>query len=254
MTYPVRRDLDGSRNRVVDIDRLQPAGLVASEGFQRFHRALDAAHQIARLLHLDRDRAGIAAFGQQPRRSERVLHRRQRLADLMHDRRRHAAKRGQLGGMDQRGLRLAQFLLGATPVVPAVNRLEIHPYFRQRAVLGFDDEHGILDQAWSPIGGITFYRNTDGSRGTLDDPVIGSIARTHGKSPAQVMLRWHVQQGRSAIPKSVKPSRIQENFAIFDFELTDAELAQLDALDTGGRTGDPDRITLETFDRTIPEA
>ncbi|MBB2891751.1 aldo/keto reductase [Flexivirga oryzae] len=89
-----------------------------------------------------------------------------------------------------------------------MHQIELHPYVAQHPTQDFDAAHGILTQAWSPIGGITFYRNTDGSRGTLDDPVIGSIARTHGKSPAQVMLRWHVQQGRSAIPKSVKPSRI----------------------------------------------
>ena len=78
--------------------------------------------------------------------------------------------------------------------------------------------HGILSQAWSPIGGITFYR--DGSHGsTLQDPTIVGIAEAHGKSAAQVMLRWHVQEGRQVIPKSVTPSRIAENFDIFDFEL-----------------------------------
>lgn len=143
-------------------------------------------------------------------------------------------------------------LIDQTQVVPAVHQIELHPYVAQRATQDFDAEHGILTQAWSPIGGITFYGG--GGQGTLGDPVIGRIAAAHGKSPAQVMLRWHVQQHRSAIPKSVKPARIAENFAVFDFELTGDELAAMDALDTGTRTGNPDEITLERFGRVIPEA
>ena len=101
--------------------------------------------------------------------------------------------------------------------MPAVNQIEVHPYFRQSELLAADAEHGILSQAWSPIGGITFYRG--GSHGsTLQDPTIGEIAAAHGKTPAQVMLRWHLQQGRQAIPKSVTPSRIAENFDVFDFD------------------------------------
>ena len=145
-------------------------------------------------------------------------------------------------------------LLAETDIVPAVNQIEIHPYFRQSALLAYDTEHGILNQAWSPIGGITFYR--DGSKGsTLADPMIGEIAEAHGKTPAQVMLRWHLQQGRQAIPKSVTPSRIRENFDIFDVELDAAQLAAIDALDTGVRGGpEPEDITLENFGIQIPEA
>lgn len=145
-------------------------------------------------------------------------------------------------------------LLAETSVVPAVNQIEVHPYFRQSGVLAADEANGIVSQAWSPIGGITFYR--DGSHGsTLQDPVIGGIAATHGKSAAQVMLRWHIQEGRQAIPKSVTPSRIAENFDIFDFELSGEEMAAIDALDTGVRGGpEPEAITLETFGREIPEA
>ena len=142
----------------------------------------------------------------------------------------------------------------ATSVVPAVNQIEVHPYFRQSELLAVNTEHGILSQAWSPIGGITFYR--DGSHGsTLQDPVINEIAAAHGKTPAQVMLRWHLQQGRQAIPKSVTPSRIAENFDIFDFELTADQLAAIDALDTGVRGGpEPEQITRAAFGRDIPEA
>ena len=145
-------------------------------------------------------------------------------------------------------------LLADTRIVPAVNQIEVHPYFRQSELLAYDTELGILNQAWSPIGGITFYR--DGSKGsTLQDPVIGGIAAAHGRTPAQVMLRWHLQQGRQVIPKSVTPSRIAENFQVFDFELTADELAAIDALDTGIRGGpEPQDITRENFAIDIPEA
>ena len=144
-------------------------------------------------------------------------------------------------------------LLERTTVIPAVNQIEIHPYFQQKDVQTLDAEHGIMTQAWSPIGGITFYR--DGQHGsTLQDPVIGDIAQAHRKTPAQVMLRWHLQQGRSVIPKSTKPERIAENIDVFDFELATEELAAIDALDTGQRGGpEPESITLENFGRTIPE-
>lgn len=145
-------------------------------------------------------------------------------------------------------------LLDATSIVPAVNQIEVHPYFRQSALLAFDTAHEIISQAWSPIGGITFYR--DGSHGsTLEDPTINEIARAHEKSAAQVMLRWHLQQGRQVIPKSVTPSRIAENFDVFDFTLTDEELAAIDGLDTGVRGGpEPEDITRENFGIDIPEA
>jgi diketogulonate reductase-like aldo/keto reductase len=145
-------------------------------------------------------------------------------------------------------------LLAASTIVPAVNQIEVHPYFQQAAVQAANAAHGILTQAWSPIGGITFYRDRNNSS-TLDDPTIGGIAAAHDKSPAQVMLRWHLQQGRSAIPKSTNPTRIAENFAVFDFDLSPDELEAIDALDTGIRGGpEPDVITLEAFGRPIPEA
>jgi len=145
-------------------------------------------------------------------------------------------------------------LLAKVSVVPAVNQLEVHPYFRQPDVLALDARHGIVSQAWSPIGGITFYRGNGDRRSTLEDPTITGIARECGRTPAQVMLRWHLQQGRSAIPKSVTPHRIAENFAVTDFALTDAELAAIDALDTGERGGpEPTSMTLERAGFAIPE-
>lgn len=145
-------------------------------------------------------------------------------------------------------------LLGTAKITPAVNQIEVHPYFQQRGVQAFGTDHGIVTQAWSPIGGITFYR--DGGQGsTLEDPVIGTIAGAHGKSPAQVMLRWHLQEGRSVIPKSTKPHRIAENFDVFGFELSPGDLAAIDDLNTGQRGGpEPASITLESFGREIPEA
>lgn len=147
-------------------------------------------------------------------------------------------------------------LIDATSVVPAVNQLEIHPYFQQREVLDFDDAHGILDQAWSPIGGITFYPGYgEDRRSVLQDPAVTAIAETHGKSPAQVLLRWGLQQGRSVIPKSTRRERISENINVFDFELTADELTALDALETGRRGGpEPENVTLAAYGRTIPEA
>jgi len=145
-------------------------------------------------------------------------------------------------------------LADASSVTPAVNQIEVHPYFRQPDVLAANAERNIVSQAWSPIGGITFYR--DGSKGsTLQDPTIVEIATALDRTPAQVMLRWHLQQGRQVIPKSVTPSRIAENVDVFDFDLTADQLAAIDALDTGVRGGpDPESITLETFGREIPEA
>ncbi|QAY70940.1 aldo/keto reductase [Xylanimonas protaetiae] len=147
-------------------------------------------------------------------------------------------------------------LLDRTDVVPAVNQVELHPYFTQPAVQAADAEHGILTQAWSPIGGMTFYPGWgEGRRSVMDDPTLREIAAGHGRTPAQVMLRWHLQRGRSAIPKSTNPGRIAENFAVLDFALGDDELDRIDALDTGVRSGpDPDVPRPERFDTPVPEA
>jgi diketogulonate reductase-like aldo/keto reductase len=144
-------------------------------------------------------------------------------------------------------------LMAETSVVPAVNQIEVHPYFQQGALQRLHAEHGIVTQAWSPIGGITSYREAE--RSAFEDPTLLEIGRRHGKSAAQVMLRWHLQAGRSAIPKSVKPARIAENFDVFDFELSGEQMAAIDALDTGVRGGpEPDSITLDNYGVAIPEA
>jgi diketogulonate reductase-like aldo/keto reductase len=144
-------------------------------------------------------------------------------------------------------------LLADASVVPAVNQIEVHPYFQQTMLQRLHAEHGILTQAWSPIGGITSYRV--GEKRTFDDSTLLAIAHQHGKSAAQVMLRWHLQAGRSAIPKSTKAARIAENFDHFDFELSADQMTAIDGLDTGVRGGpDPESITLDTYGRAIPEA
>lgn len=148
-------------------------------------------------------------------------------------------------------------LLAETDVVPSVNQVELHPYFAQPAVQEANRRHGILTQAWSPIGGITFYPGPWGSqrRSVMEDPTILALADRHGRSPAQIMLRWAIQQGRSVIPKSTHPRRIEENFRVFDFELTAEELDSIDALDMGVRGGpDPDQPNDRYFEREIPEA
>ena len=126
-------------------------------------------------------------------------------------------------------------LAAETDTVPAVNQIELHPYFQNREVHSYDEEHGIATEAWSPIA----------QGDVLDDPVVTEIAGKLGKTAAQVVLRWHVQRGNIIFPKSVTPERIRENFEIFDFEIEPADLEQIDGLDRGeaGRIGpNPDQM------------
>jgi 2,5-diketo-D-gluconate reductase A len=115
--------------------------------------------------------------------------------------------------------------LGGT--VPAINQVELHPALQQRDVAVFNGAHGIATEAWSPLA----------QGAVLDDPAVVDIAARHGRTPAQVVLRWHLQQGRVVIPKSVTPARIRENLDVFGFALTAEELAAVDALERDGRTG-----------------
>jgi 2,5-diketo-D-gluconate reductase A len=125
-------------------------------------------------------------------------------------------------------------LLEKTEIAPAVNQIEVHPYLTQEQLLAFDAEHHIATEAWSPIA----------QGEVLDDPVIVEVAEAHGRTPAQVVLRWHLQRGSIVFPKSVDPGRMRENFALFDFELPDADMERLTGLNRDHRTGpDPD-----TFD------
>ena len=125
-------------------------------------------------------------------------------------------------------------LLEETDTVPAVNQIELHPRLQQDALRAFHAEHGIATEAWSPLG-----RNN----GVLDDPLVRRIAESHGKTPAQTVLRWQIELGNVAIPKSVTPSRMAENLDVLDFRLDDSEVQALTALETGERVGpDPDTL------------
>jgi diketogulonate reductase-like aldo/keto reductase len=140
-----------------------------------------------------------------------------------------------------------QNLIERTQVRPAVNQVELHPFFIQREMREANARHGIVTQSWSPIGGV-YLKNPTAARGPLDHPRVVEIAAAYGKTPAQIVLRWHIQHGLSAIPKSLRQDRIAENFDIFDFELTDDDMAAIDALDTGMRAGpDPDRVDTKMF-------
>jgi 2,5-diketo-D-gluconate reductase A len=125
-------------------------------------------------------------------------------------------------------------LHGETDIIPAVNQIEAHPYLTQDDVRAFCAQHQIAVEAWSPLG-----------KGTvLDDPVVGRIAERTGKTPAQVVLRWHIQRGDIVFPKSVTPDRIRENIDIFDFELSGADVNDITLLNKNERTGpDPDKFS-----------
>lgn len=124
-------------------------------------------------------------------------------------------------------------LLGETSVVPVVNQIELHPYLQQKDLRRFHDAHGIRTQAWSPLG-----------RGAiLADPVIGAIAEELDRTPAQVVLRWHVQSGHLVIPKASSPDRIASNLDVFGFELSPAQLTAIESLERNTRFGShPDRV------------
>lgn len=127
-----------------------------------------------------------------------------------------------------------QRVLDEGSVAPVLNQVELHPDFAQADVRAFHAAHNIATEAWSPLGQ---------GKGLLDDPVLRQLGEKHGRTPAQVALRWHLQLGNVVIPKSVTPSRIRENIDVFGFELDDADMAAVAGLDAGNRIGDnPDDV------------
>jgi 2,5-diketo-D-gluconate reductase A len=129
-----------------------------------------------------------------------------------------------------------QRLMSETDVVPTVNQIELHPQFPQDELREFHAEHGILTESWGPLGQ---------GKGLLDDPNIVEVARRKDRTPAQIVLRWHVQLGCIVIPKSVNRDRIQENIDLFDFELDDADMAEISKVRTGQRLGgDPNTFAM----------
>ena len=145
--------------------------------------------------------------------------------------------------------------MDATAVAPAVNQIEVHPNFQQPDLVAANRELGITTQAWSPIGGVYGWAGQGGATRPLEHEGISAIATAHGKTNAQVILRWHIQEGRGVIPKSVTPSRIRENLDVFDFALTDADMRLIRSIDTGRRGAiDPDDATPSTIDLAIDAA
>jgi 2,5-diketo-D-gluconate reductase A len=122
-------------------------------------------------------------------------------------------------------------IIEETGVTPAVNQVELHPRLQQAGLRREHEELGILTEAWSPLA----------QGAVLDHPAITEIAEAHGKTPGQVVIRWHIQLGNVVIPKSVTPERIEQNFDVFDFQLSESDMDAIEALDAGERTGpDPD--------------
>ncbi|HEY2766372.1 MAG TPA: aldo/keto reductase [Pseudonocardiaceae bacterium] len=146
------------------------------------------------------------------------------------------AAQGRVGslGVSNFGSEHLQRLFAETGTVPTVNQIELHPYFQQPQLRALHAEHGVVTEAWSPLG----------QGQVLSDATIARIAKAHGVTPAQVVLRWHLQMGHVVIPKSVTPQRIRENLDLFGFELVHDELTAIADLDTGRRIG-PDPATFD---------
>jgi len=147
-------------------------------------------------------------------------------------------------------------LLAEVEHPPAVNQVELHPYYTQPDLREFNAAHGIVTQSWSPICGVYRYFPTDPQKvkNCLEEPVIVDLAAKYAKTPAQVVLRWHLEHGLCPIPKSARPERIAENIDVFDFELTAEEVAAIDVLDTGVRGGpDPELVDTRMFPRRIED-
>jgi diketogulonate reductase-like aldo/keto reductase len=150
-----------------------------------------------------------------------------------------------------------QRLLSAAQVVPAVNQVELNPFFNQQSLRNEHKKLGIVTEAWSPIGGV-YDRNPAAAPNTahspLQHPAIVELANKYGKTPAQIVLRWHLEHGIVSIPKSVRPQRIAENIDIFGFSLTPDEVGAIDALGTSVRAGsDPEVVNASTFPIAIKE-
>lgn len=149
-------------------------------------------------------------------------------------------------------------LLKYSGTIPAVNQIELHPFFTHKATREAHARLGILIEAWSPLSNsVRKFGNARNSKDPLTSATITAIAEKHSKTPAQVVLRWHIQHGICAIPKSFRAEHIAENFHVFDFEITPEEVAAIDRLDTGARSGpDPNVVNASTFRIRIedPEA
>ena len=138
-------------------------------------------------------------------------------------------------GVSNYGMVHLEYLATKVREMPVLDQLEVHPWLTEKPMLRFNTEHNIITQAWSPLG--------RGKR--LDDPVLLKLAEAHGKTPAQIILRWHLQNGIAIIPKSVHQERIKANADIFDFELSPAEMQQIDGLNTNHRISKEPEMVYE---------
>jgi diketogulonate reductase-like aldo/keto reductase len=146
-------------------------------------------------------------------------------------------------------------LMAESDVAPAVNQVELHPFFSQPELRAANQRHGIVTQAWSPIGGVKrYFGNPVASDDPLKHPVVTALAAKYDKTAAQIVLRWQVELGNAVIPKSVNAARIRENAAIFDFRLANDEVASINALNSGNRGGpDPEQVSTQQVNFTIPD-
>ena len=159
-----------------------------------------------------------------------------------------ACKAGKLRaiGLSNFDVAQTQRILDECEVVPAINQVECHPYFPQTELKALLKKHDIALQAWFPLGG-------RGNESIMGEPLIQAIAEKHGRSPAQVLLRWHIQQGHIVIPGSKTPSHIAQNIDLFDFALTDQEMAQITTLDRGKPMFEHTEERLAQFAAFVPD-
>jgi diketogulonate reductase-like aldo/keto reductase len=159
-------------------------------------------------------------------------------------------------GVSNFSARHLERLLTRRKVVPAVNQVELHPFFVQRDLRAVHARLGIVSQAWSPLGGVNVYMPKDAAapKNPLTHPVVVTLAQKYQRTPAQVILRWHLQHDVAVIPKSVRAERIVENAGVFDFQLAADDVEAIDALDTGVRGGpDPEAIDTTVYATRIPD-
>lgn len=144
-------------------------------------------------------------------------------------------------------------LMSETTIMPAVNQIEIHPYFQQAELRAFCHQHGVAVESWSPLGGTwSTNKHRHGQTRPLDDPLIASIASKYSVSSAQVIIRWHLQLGLIVIPKSLSPDRVRQNYQVFDFSLDESDMAAIATLETGKRIGaDPNTANFAYPTRLI---
>jgi diketogulonate reductase-like aldo/keto reductase len=159
-------------------------------------------------------------------------------------------------GVSNFSLRHLDALIARSEVVPAVNQVELHPSIAQPELRAAHQSLGIVTQAWSPIGGVSrrYAGTAAGPKDPLTDPVVQNLATRYGKTPAQIVLRWHLEHGTAVIPKSVHVERIKENFEVFDFALTAGEVAAIDLLDSGLRGGPPpEGVDEQSYDIKVED-